>query len=203
MKEKTLSLKRIKPYPGNPRVNAAAVDAVAKSIEAFGYNVPIVVDKGNVIVTGHTRWLALKKLGTVTEVKVIEVDLTEEQAREFRIADNKTHEFAGWDEEALVAELRSIEDASGVMGPFFAEKELEALMSRVTSTVAAPVTQAQVDAQQAANNAVFTNKSDAAQEAMIECSCAHCGKSNPMPAMAAKEKAPVSGPDESQEVDSL
>lgn len=99
----------LKPYEMNPRYNDNAVDAVAESIKEFGFKVPIVIDKDNVIVAGHTRLKAAKKLGLETVPCVIADDLTEEQIKAFRLADNKTGELAGWDMDLLIEELSSIE----------------------------------------------------------------------------------------------
>lgn len=93
------------PYVNNPRNNDSAVDKVAASIAEFGFNVPIVIDKNNIIVTGHTRYKAAQKL-KIKEVPTIQVDdLTEAQVKAFRLADNKTGEFAEWDFELLAKEL--------------------------------------------------------------------------------------------------
>jgi len=101
----------IKPYPGNPRLNDAAVDAVAESIRRFGFRQPIVVDVDGVIVCGHTRYRAAQKLG-LTEVPVhLATDLTPEQIRAYRIADNKTAELAEWNLELLPIELAELKDA--------------------------------------------------------------------------------------------
>lgn len=97
------------PYVNNPRNNDQAVDAVASSIKNFGFKVPIVIDSKNEIINGHTRLKAAKKLG-IEEVPVIVADdLTEDQIKAFRIADNKVAELADWDEELLLAELNMIE----------------------------------------------------------------------------------------------
>lgn len=97
------------PYVNNPRNNDQAVDAVASSIKNFGFKVPIVIDSKNEIINGHTRLKATKKLG-IEEVPVIVADdLTEDQIKAFRIADNKVAELADWDEELLLAELDMIE----------------------------------------------------------------------------------------------
>ena len=97
------------PYVNNPRNNDQAVDAVASSIKNFGFKVPIVIDSKNEIINGHTRLKAAKKLG-IEEVPVIVADdLTEDQIKAFRIADNKVAELADWDEELLLAELDMIE----------------------------------------------------------------------------------------------
>ena len=98
------------PYINNPRNNENAVDKVASSISEFGFKNPIFVDKNNVVVNGHTRLLASKKLG-LKEVPVIVIDdLSEAQIKAFRIADNKTSEYAEWDEELLKIELEQLED---------------------------------------------------------------------------------------------
>lgn len=93
------------PYVNNPRNNEHAVDAVASSIKNFGFKNPIVIDSENEIVNGHTRLLAAKKLGLEEVPVLIADDLSEEQVKAFRLADNKVGELATWDEELLQAEL--------------------------------------------------------------------------------------------------
>ena len=98
----------LKPYPGNPRkIPRAAVNAVAASIERYGFRQPIVVDADGVVIVGHTRLQAAQKLG-MESVPVHEADLTPEQARAYRLADNRTNEFAAWDDEALTLELEAL-----------------------------------------------------------------------------------------------
>lgn len=97
------------PYVNNPRNNENAIDVVAGSIKEFGFKNPIIVDKDNVIIAGHTRLLASRKLG-LEEVPVIRAeDLTEQQVKAFRLADNKTSEFAEWDVVLLTEELLGID----------------------------------------------------------------------------------------------
>lgn len=96
------------PYENNPRNNDGAVDAVANSIKAFGFKVPVVIDKDNVIVAGHTRLKAAKKLKLKTVPCVIADDLDENQIKAFRLVDNKTGELALWDFDGLVDELADI-----------------------------------------------------------------------------------------------
>lgn len=103
-------LGEISPYENNPRVNDEAVDAVAASIKEFGFKVPIVIDGSGVIVAGHTRYRAAKKLGMEAVPCIVADDLSEEQIRAFRLADNKTAELASWDEERLAQELAEIMD---------------------------------------------------------------------------------------------
>lgn len=111
------------PYENNPRNNDSAVDKVAASIHEFGFKVPIIIDKNNVIVAGHTRLKAAEKLG-LDSVPVIKADdLSEEQIKAFRLADNKTSEFAEWDFEALNEELEAISNID--MSEFGFEEMLE------------------------------------------------------------------------------
>ena len=101
-------LNEIKPYENNPRHNDNAVDAVANSIREFGFKVPIVVDSDGVIVAGHTRYKAAQKLGLQTVPCLVADDLTDEQVKAFRLADNKVGELATWDLDALKVELDNI-----------------------------------------------------------------------------------------------
>lgn len=98
------------PYANNPRLNDNAVDAVAASIKEFGFKVPIVVDRENVIINGHTRLKAAHKLGMKQVPCIVADDLTPEQVKAFRLADNKTSELAEWDMDKLDIELDSIDD---------------------------------------------------------------------------------------------
>lgn len=98
------------PYERNPRRNDDAVKYVKASINEFGFKVPIVIDVNNVIVAGHTRLMAAKELGIKKVPCIIASDLTEEQIKAFRLADNKVAEFAGWDFELLDAEVDDIID---------------------------------------------------------------------------------------------
>lgn len=100
----------IKMYENNPRKNDDAVEGVANSIKEFGFKVPIIIDKDGVIVAGHTRYKASKKLGLTEVPCIIADDLNEEQIKAFRLADNKTNEKASWDLDLLGEELKSIID---------------------------------------------------------------------------------------------
>lgn len=102
-------LSDLRPYGNNPRRNDGAVEAVAESIRQFGFKVPIVADASGEIIAGHTRYKASKKLGLEKVPVIIADDLTDEQIRAFRLADNKTAELAEWDEDLLKLELDSID----------------------------------------------------------------------------------------------
>lgn len=105
MKIIELKIDVLKPYDKNPRKNKEAVKYVAESIKEFGFKQPIVIDKNNVIVCGHTRLLAAKQLGLKEVPCILADDLTEEQINAYRLVDNKTNEFAEWDNELLKEEL--------------------------------------------------------------------------------------------------
>lgn len=98
------------PYENNPRKNDEAVEAVAASIKEFGFKVPIIVDADNVIIAGHTRLKAAQLLGMESVPVIRADDLTDEQVKAFRLADNKTAELAGWDFTALEDELAALDN---------------------------------------------------------------------------------------------
>ena len=98
------------PYENNPRYNDEAVEYVANSIREFGFRVPIIVDKNNVIVAGHTRYKASIELGLKEVPCIVADDLTDEQIKAFRLADNKVSEKSGWNLELLDEELKDIID---------------------------------------------------------------------------------------------
>ncbi len=122
----------IKPYEKNPRKNDAAVKYVQESIKQFGFKVPIIIDKDNVIVAGHTRHKAAKKLGLKTVPCIIADDLTDEQIKAFRLADNKVAEKAEWDFDLLSSELDDLFDFD--MGVFGFETEDETTESEKPAT---------------------------------------------------------------------
>lgn len=105
----TKKLDEIKPYMHNPRKNDDAVDAVAESIRQCGYVAPIIVDEDGVILAGHTRYKALRKLGHTEAEVIVKEGLTEEQKKKYRLLDNKTNELASWDFELLAQELEGLD----------------------------------------------------------------------------------------------
>lgn len=107
---KTVKVKDIKPYERNVRDNnQIAVDMVADSIKRYGYQNPIIVDKDLVVISGHTRLLALKQLG-YKEAQVIVSNMSKDQAKAFRVIDNKTNELSNWEKDKLSLELREFVD---------------------------------------------------------------------------------------------
>ena len=103
-----LELNQIRPYGKNPRKNDKAVKVVVDSIKQYGFQQPIVVDKNNEIIVGHTRYKAAKELGLATVPVLVADTLTEEQVQAYRLADNKTSEYADWDDALLAEELREL-----------------------------------------------------------------------------------------------
>jgi len=108
MKIEMRPIREVIPYEKNPRQNEQAVEAVAKSIEDFGFRVPIVVDAQGVIIAGHTRLKAAQLLGLPKVPVHVAKELSPEQVRALRIADNKLHELAQWDQALLVTELSEL-----------------------------------------------------------------------------------------------
>lgn len=108
MEIKMIKIENLKPYENNPRFNDDAVEYVAKSIKEFGFKVPMVIDKDNVIVAGHTRFKASLELGLKEVPCIIADDLSDEQIKAFRLADNKVSDYFIWNNMALLDELESL-----------------------------------------------------------------------------------------------
>lgn len=121
-------ISEIQPYPGNPRQNDQAVDAVADSIRQFGFRQPIVVDAEGVIVIGHTRYKAALQLGLDKVPVHVARDLSPEQIKAYRIADNQTADLASWDYDLLCAEIDGLRSASVPLDQLgFSQEEIESL----------------------------------------------------------------------------
>lgn len=127
-----LDITELHPYDFNPRQNAGAVDSLANSIRSFGFLIPVVVDAENVVVAGHTRIEAAKKLG-MTEVPTIRVThLTDEQVNAFRLIDNKVAELAKWDFDLLAGEIGKLQDSGLTLTDFgWSREELDCLSDMV------------------------------------------------------------------------
>lgn len=119
------------PYINNPRNNEAAIDKVAGSIAEFGWQQPIVIDHDNVVIVGHTRLLAARKLGLARVPVVIADHLSPAQVKAYRIADNRVHEDSSWDVSMLAVELEDLDTGEidlSVLG--FEPDELERYLVR-------------------------------------------------------------------------
>lgn len=135
MKIQQLKLESITRYDKNPRDNDKAVESVARSIEEFGFQQPLVVDRFFVIVAGDTRYLAAKRLGLKTVPVHVAQELTPKQIRAYRLADNRLGEIATWDKELLQVELSALQEADcdlSLLG--FGESELAALIGQASAS---------------------------------------------------------------------
>jgi hypothetical protein len=164
MNVQMLPLKSVKPYWRNPRKNDDAVDHVARSISEFGFRQPIVVDADNVIIVGHARYKAAKKL----KLKVVPVhvasDLDAAAAAKLRIADNQTHDMSSWDDELLITELKEMTIAD--VQPYFPSNNLEELLGHQVDPVEAP--------EPAEGGEDPAEPSDAAPAPTVELTCPCC-----------------------------
>lgn len=127
------------PYINNPRNNDNAVDAVASSIKNFGFKVPIVVDSNNEIINGHTRLKAAQKLGLETVPVIVADDLTPEQVKAFRLADNKVGEIATWNDEMLAIELEELKNLDFDMSEFEFEISDSQIQEKDENTDSVPI----------------------------------------------------------------
>ena len=131
---KNVDINSVIPYENNPRHNDQAVEAVAESIRQCEYIAPIIVDENMVILAGHTRHKALQLLGEENiEVMIIE-GLTEEQKIKFRLLDNKTNEFSGWDWSALDKELEGLDFENYDFGLSLDDIDIDALFNSLSET---------------------------------------------------------------------
>lgn len=155
------------PYENNARNNSTAIEALVKAIPVMGFNVPIVLDKNNVIVKGHSRLEALKRLG-VELVPCIVIDGSEADIAEERLVDNKLSELAVWDDEKLKYELREM---SLDLNKF----EIQIPQIKSAASVVADVTEAQV---QRTQEQVTGKGREVASEkkSLVEIHCPHCGE---------------------------
>jgi ParB-like chromosome segregation protein Spo0J len=182
-------ISQIHPYENNPRNNEAAIEPVAQSIKRFGFRVPILIDGKGTIIAGHTRYEAAKRLG-MDKVPCIRVDdLTDEQIRAYRIADNKVAEASSWNDDVLRAEMDALKALDvDLTDTGFSEVELDGLLREVedadfeeffTEPVQQPPKAA--DAEQSAETQQST-RPESSQLAVPQQSgskliqCPHCGE---------------------------
>ena len=166
-----VKLTEIKPYWRNPRNNFKAIDKVKASISSYGYVNPIILDKQNVIIAGHTRYNALKQLDW-KDADCIILDISEKKAKEYRIVDNKTADYSEWDIARLVPELRELE--TSVMEEYF--ENIDKLIEvDVSEGFAKEITQDMIDSDAEALEEQFINRNKLKQEDLIQTYCTECG----------------------------
>ena len=128
MKVKQINIDKIIPYHNNPRKNQA-IDKVASSLSEFGFQQPIVVDPNMVVIVGHTRLLASKKLG-LKKVPVFIADLSENKAKAYRIADNRLNEDSSWDYDFLNVEMNVLSEGNFDLSKLgFTDEEIETILA--------------------------------------------------------------------------
>lgn len=130
---------RLCPYDGNPRaIDQAAIDKVATSLRTFGWRQPIVVDADGIIIAGHVRCAAARQLGMVEVPVHVAEGMTPDQARAYRLADNRTSDETEWDHDQLRKELAAMAplDLAAVTG--FDQTELDRLLAEVVVDDAPP-----------------------------------------------------------------
>lgn len=161
----------IKPYWRNARDHDPALPALKKSIQEYGFNQPLVVDTDGVIIVGHGRYRALRELGW-TEAPVVVVDMPDEKAKEYRVADNKIHEMTKWDMNELQLELREL--GAEAMQEFFPTMDLDAWLSESVGSNLKPVTDD--DLQKAAEklNEQYTDTGGKKYVKHAKVLCPHC-----------------------------
>jgi hypothetical protein len=178
MQLEELSLVQIKPYWRNPRKNDAAVEKIMQSIQQYGYNQPIVVDKKNVIIAGHTRFKALMKLGK-EKVHVLKLDISEEKAKEYRIVDNKSSELAEWDFTQLIPELREIANIDNIRD-FFHDLNVDNLIKESVGNIEfKPIELQDIQKHEQNLNDKFTNLTsnvEIRQNNYMTLRCPHCAE---------------------------
>ena len=162
-------VKDLIPYEFNSRFNEKTVDKLTKSIEDYGYVVPIVIDKKNVVVTGHARLKAIKELGW-ENVDCLVSNLTDEENREYRILDNKVQDLSKWNDDMLVVELRGLQEIAS-------DFDLKVNVALETSygSLDADVTEFDIEKQKNKFETTFTDRSIEANAKLIKVSCEHCG----------------------------
>lgn len=167
-----LKQSEIEPYEENPRNNDGAVEAVAKSIARFGFNNPVVVDKNGVLIAGHTRFLAAKSLG-IEEIPAIVTDMSDELAREYRIIDNKSHEFSQWAINDLIAELRETRE----MDDYFTNFDVSGMLKGSDGSAEVEyASQSEIEERKLKMESSFKDRSDKEMEKYFEVVCPECGE---------------------------
>ena len=137
-----IDLIKIIPYWRNARNNDKTIESLKRSIQEFGFNQPLVIDKKNVLITGHARYRALKELGEKKAPCII-ADLDDKKAKAYRIADNKIHELTNWKEDELILELREL--GSGLMQDFFPDKNLDDWLGQSLGLDVSPITEGELE----------------------------------------------------------
>jgi hypothetical protein len=170
-------LESITPYWRNPRRNAKAIAAVTASITAYGFRVPIVLDKERVIIMGHTRYKCAIEMGLKVVPVIIAEDLPPEKVRELRIADNRTSELAEWDPDPLQSELREMQDTTAFLEVYFKDDPIADFIRNAAENEGQfmhGVTDESIKTAEDNLKKVMGSRVKDAQDDMLEMICPHC-----------------------------
>ena len=142
-----LEIDEIKPYKDNPRVNKDAITVVKNSLSKFGWQQPLVLDKNNEIVVGHTRYYAAIELSMKKIPCLIADDLNDEKIKAYRIMDNKSSEYASWNYGLLTKEMQDILELGGLDLTFtgFSDREIENMIDDIDVEIQADDEVARMD----------------------------------------------------------
>jgi hypothetical protein len=165
-------LAEIKPYWRNPRHNQGAIAAVKKSIEDYGYNQPLVLDENRVIIVGHTRYKVLLHLGYTAVDCIIATHLSEEEAKEYRIADNASGEQSEWDWNALIPEVRSFRDPDA-LNTYFPKTDWDQLLG---NGIRKQADQSAIDRRGQQMASQFTDRNAKELADYLNLTCPECGE---------------------------
>ena len=159
----------LKPYKGNARLNDVTVERLCKSITDYGYVVPIVVDQDNVVVTGHARLKAIKKLGWV-DVPCLISNLSDEENKEYRIIDNKVQDLSSFNEDLLVMELRAL---TSIASDF--NSKITTALDSSYGLFDVEVTDTDIEKSEDKFENVFADRVNKANDSIVNVECEHCG----------------------------
>ena len=173
---KLLKLEEVKPYWRNARINDDTIEVVKESIKEYGYNQKIAIDEDYVILAGHSRYMALRHLGYEENYFEIIKGLSDKAKKEYRIIDNKTHEFTMWNTDELILEMREI-GQTAKMQRFFQSVDLTEMMNKTFGGNIKPITLEQID--DVSNNLhnAMDEHSNNINERKKQITCPHCFES--------------------------
>ncbi len=169
METQKIKVSELKPYAGNSRINDATVEKLVDSIERYGYQVPIVVDKHNVVVAGHARLKAIKKLGW-KEIDCLTSDLSDDGNKEWRILDNKIQDISTWNDDYLIVELRALDYIASEFGA-----KVNTALTSSFGLMDEPVTEGDIQKKADDFNSLFGDRVEMYRNKVVNICCEHCG----------------------------
>ena len=176
MRIEEIPITAITPYKNNARNNSKTIEKVQESIEKYGFKVPLVIDENYVIIAGHTRFEALKRINEATgkyqTVPCNVVRLNDDLAKEYRIVDNKISDLSEWDTDKLTLELKTFATADEIAEEF--NSDISSIVEQSYGSSIKPVTQEDVEREEEKLNERYEVSTKAAEESLVVCRCAYC-----------------------------